>query len=156
MSQLPNSWAVVTISECFLGIRNGTTATQNKNGRGVPVSRIETIQKSKFDLNRVQYIENPSDELVETYRYERGDIALSHINSYEHVGKTALFQGNPPLLIHGMNLLRLRLGHNEIDPAFAHYFMLSDFFRDEVRQRVGHAVNQVSINQKRLSEVPFI
>jgi type I restriction enzyme S subunit len=95
-------------------------------------------------------------ETVETYRYRLGDIAFSHINSYEHVGKTALYEGVPTTFIHGMNLLRLRFGHDEIEPKFAHLFMQMNFFREEVRKRVGHAVNQVSINQKNLAEVPFI
>jgi len=156
MSELPDAWQATTVGECFLEIKNGTTATQNKLASGIPVSRIETIQKNKFDLNRIQHIESPSDGLVEAYGYQEGDIAFSHINSFEHVGKTALYEGKPETLIHGMNLLRLRRGHEHIHPKFAHYFMLSNFFREEVRKRVGHAVNQVSINQKKLSEVPFV
>lgn len=156
MSELPEGWQVTTLGECFLEVKNGTTATQNKLANGIPVSRIETIQSNKFDLSRVHYIENPSDELVDVYKYQEGDIAFSHINSFEHVGKTALYEGNPETLIHGMNLLRLRRRHEYIDPKYAHFFMRSKFFREEVRKRVGHAVNQVSINQKNLSEVPFV
>jgi type I restriction enzyme, S subunit len=156
MSDLPKSWETSTIGDCFLDIKNGTTTAQNKGGKGIPISRIETIQNNKFDLNRIQHIDAPSDDLLEKYKYQLGDIAFSHINSFEHVGKTALYEGSPQLLLHGMNLLRLRLGHNFIYPKYAHYFMLSKLFREEVRQRVGHAVNQVSINQKNLSEVPFI
>lgn len=156
MSELPKGWQTSTVGECFLEVKNGTTATQNKLGSGIPVSRIETIQNNRFDLNRIQHIESPSDELVEVYKYQEGDIAFSHINSFEHVGKTALYEGKPKTLIHGMNLLRLRRGHECISPKFAHYFMLSNSFREEVRKRVGHAVNQVSINQKSLSAVPFI
>jgi type I restriction enzyme S subunit len=32
----------------------------------------------------------------------------------------------------------------------------TDFFREEVRNRVGYAVNQVSINQKNLAQIPFL
>jgi len=55
-----------------------------------------------------------------------------------------------------MNLLRLRLGHNEIDPRFIHCYFLSGQFRSAVRQNVGHAVNQVSINQKNLSIISVL
>ena len=155
-SQLPEGWGISTVRECFLDVRNGTTATQNKNGAGIPVSRIETIQNRRFDMSRVQHLEDASDDFIENFRYRPGDIAFSHINSYEHVGKTALYEGEPDIFIHGMNLLRLRLGHEFIEPRFAHFFMQTDYFREEVRQRVGHAVNQVSINQKNLAEVPFM
>ena len=154
--ELPQAWAESTVGECFLEVRNGTTATQNTDVKGLPVSRIETIQNSQFDLNRIRYLEGLSAEAIENFRYRPGDIALSHINSYEHVGKTALYDGKPETFIHGMNLLRLRLGHDQIAPRFAYLFMQTRFFREEVRQRVGHAVNQVSINQNNLAEVPFV
>ncbi len=155
MRDLPASWVRSTVGEIFLEIKNGSSAPQNKLNLGLPITRIETIQKNQFDLKRVQHIEDPSPEFIEKYKYDIGDIAFSHINSYEHVGKTALYQGVPEILLHGMNLLRLRMGHSSVDPKFARYFMLSKEFRDEVRERVGHAVNQVSINQKNLSQVPF-
>lgn len=152
---LPEGWAMTSVGECFFDIRNGTTAPQNNRDLGVPVTRIETIQQSRFDLSRVQHLDGVSADFIETFRYNKGDIAFSHINSFEHVGKTALYDGIPHLLIHGMNLLRLRLAHEFVNPRYAHCFMQSIFFRDEVRMRVGHAVNQVSINQKNLSEVPL-
>src|SRR5205809_303589 len=130
MSELAKPWQASTIGECFLEIKNGTTATQNNAEIGLPVTRIETIQNNKFELKRIKHIQSPSDDLIEVYRYRKGDIAFSHINSYEHVGKTALYAGDPPILIHGMNLLRLRLGHDYIDPQYAHYFMRSQFFRE--------------------------
>ncbi|MEW6416657.1 MAG: restriction endonuclease subunit S [Nitrospirota bacterium] len=156
LDNFPSSWIISTIGECFFEIKNGTTMTQNKTGRGIPVSRIETIQSYTFDLSRVQHVDNISKDVLEAYRYKMGDIALSHINSYEHVGKTALYEGEPKQFIHGMNLLRLRFGHSYILPKYAHYFMQTEFFRQEVRSRVSHAVNQVSINQKNLSLVPII
>jgi len=156
MTDVPEGWTEASIGECFLEMRNGTTAKQNKDGKGVPVSRIETIQNSKLDLRRVQHVDDASPKLVKAFRYRPGDIAFSHINSYEHVGKTALYEGTPKIFLHGMNLLRLRLGHRYVDPQFAYLYMQTAFFRDEVRQRVGHAVNQVSINQKNLADVPFL
>jgi type I restriction enzyme, S subunit len=152
---LPRGWIKSNIGECFLEIRNGTTATQNAEGEGLPVSRIETIQGGQFDLTRIGHLQGVPSEAIEKFRYRLGDIAFSHINSLEHVGKTALYEDMPAVFIHGMNLLRLRLGHAHIDARFAYYFMQTDYFRDQVRQRVGHAVNQVSINQKNLSDVPF-
>ena len=116
--ELPPSWTESTVGECFLEVRNGTTATQNAEGKGLPVSRIESIQDSCFDFERIRHVEKLPAEALENFRYRLGDIALSHINSYEHVGKTALYQGEPETFIHGMNLLRLRLGHDEIEPRF--------------------------------------
>ena len=154
-NSLPSSWAHSKIDECFYDLINGTTIAQNESD-GLTVTRIETIQNSKFDLSRVKFIKDAEEPIVEKFRYRIGDIAFSHINSMEHVGKVALYEGYPEILIHGMNLLRLRLGHTYISPKYAYYYFLTIKFREDVRQRVGQAVNQVSINQKNLKEVPFV
>ena len=122
-ADLPEGWAISSVGDCFHDVRNGTTATQKKVGVGIPVSRIETIQNRRFDMTRVQHLEDANDDFVENFRYRHGDIAFSHINSFEHVGKTALYEGEPEVFIHGMNLLRLRLGHSFVEPKFAHLFM---------------------------------
>jgi len=101
---LPSSWAESTVGECSLEVRNGTTATQNTDGKGLPVSRIETIQNNRFDLERIRHIETLPGQALATFRYRLGDIAFSHINSYEHVGKTALYEGEPEIFIHGNEL----------------------------------------------------
>jgi len=152
---LPEGWEWSTVGECFFEMTNGTTISQNRDGCGVPVSRIESIQEARFDLSRMGNVADAPAEIVERFQYRLGDIALSHINSFEHVGKTALYDGIPKVLLHGMNLLRLRLGHEHISSTYAYVFMQSDCFRQGVRDRVTHAVNQVSINQKNLSQVPF-
>jgi type I restriction enzyme, S subunit len=156
MSELAKGWCTSTVGECFLEIKNGTTLEQNKAGVGYAITRIETIQKHRFDLSRIGHTSAIDDEQLATFRYQKGDIALSHINSLEHVGKTALYSGTPEILVHGMNLLRLRLGHSSIEAAFLHYFTRTSAFREAVKERVGYAVNQVSINQSNLREVPLV
>jgi len=152
---LPEGWVWSTVGKCFFEIKNGTTTVQNEDSQGIPVSRIESIQEGHFDFNRVQHIKDAPAEIIDAYRYKTGDIALSHINSYEHVGKTALYEGVPEVFIHGMNLLRLRFGHEYLLPKYIYLFMQTYFFRQQVRDRVLHAVNQVSINQRNLSKVPI-
>ncbi|MFZ1679207.1 MAG: restriction endonuclease subunit S [Saprospiraceae bacterium] len=153
-NSLIKGWIHSTIDFCFGEIINGTTTTQNES-EGIPVSRIETVQNNKFDLKRIKFIQNPNETLIEKFQYQIGDIALSHINSMEHVGKVAIYDGNPKILLHGMNLLRLRAATNHVLPKFAYYYFLTGKFKEEVKSRVGQAVNQVSINQKNLKEIPF-
>ena len=148
-------WQTDKVEDCFLEIVNGTTIQQNDSD-GIPITRIETIQKSKFDLKRIKYVKNPPQKIIDRYKYNNGDLVLSHINSLEHVGKVAIYEGEPKLLLHGMNLLRLRPNQDLILPKYAYYYMLGNTFRSEVKKRVGKAVNQVSLNQSNLKEIPFL
>lgn len=135
-------------------MRNGTTVDQNQDGRGFPVSRIETISKGTIDPQRVRYVElNDAD--LNKWRLLHGDILFSHINSEEHIGKSAIFAGTPEVLVQGMNLLLLRPNPSLVLPEFLHYFLRSETARDHVRSRCKRAINQASINQKELGALQF-
>lgn len=149
MTRLPPAWARLRLSELLRDLRNGTTAPQNKERIGIPVTRIESLQAGKFDVQRFGFVDARAEELA-NFLYENGDIAFSHINSLVHVGKTAIYEGTPPVLVHGMNLLRLRPDLRLITPRFLNWALNESGFRNRVRTNVNKAVNQVSINQQRL------
>ena len=121
----------------------------------LPISRIETIANEKIDFSHVKYC-IPSIEQEQKYLLKKGDILFSHINSDKHLGKTAIYMDDEPL-IHGVNLLLLRsdenLYHNKCLNYLLKYYRYTGVFLN-LAQR---AVNQSSINQKKLSnlEIPL-
>lgn len=151
--KIKNNWKWLTVDDITEEIKNGTTIKQNKDGIGPRVSRIESVQNNDIDLDRLGNIIDESKIKDKDY-YIPGDIALSHINSAEHVGKTALIKDHHLPLVHGMNLLRLRFEKQVILPEYFSYYSQSIQFKDEVIQRINRAVNQVSLNQKNLKTVP--
>ena len=113
---IPENWCWVRLGSLLNEIKNGTTIKQDKSSSGYWVTRIESLQNQTIDFNRLGSIVNKCD-IKDTDWYMAGDIALSHINSADHVGKTALINADMLPLVHGMNLLRLRFNENCI-PAF--------------------------------------
>ncbi|ACB85558.1 restriction endonuclease subunit S [Natranaerobius thermophilus] len=150
--ELPNNWAWVALDILAEEIKNGTTIKQSKTKPGIPVTRIESIQNNEIQLDRVRYIRD-LDKIKNNDYYKIGDIVLSHINSIEHVGKTALIKEDYLPLIHGMNLLRIRVNNNMILPQFLQLYTRSYNFRKAVLKRIKMAVNQVSLNQKNLKQI---
>lgn len=142
----------IPLSNLVSVMRNGTTTTQNQEGLGFPVSRIETISAGKIDADRVRYVEL-SESDVDRWRLLDGDILLSHINSVEHIGKSAIYTGYPEVLIHGMNLLLLRPDKKQVIPEYLYYGLRSNAVRTYIRARCKRAVNQASINQKELGAI---
>ena len=154
IGELPEGWEVVKLEDILNLIRNGTTVQQNKEGKGFPVTRIETIASGSIDPKRVGWAEL-TPEQFERYKMEIGDILFSHINSIEHIGKTAIYLGNPPNLVHGMNLLLLRLNREKTYPMFVFYWLNSELVRNIIKSTAKRAVNQVSINQKDVKLIPI-
>ncbi|MGI6095423.1 MAG: restriction endonuclease subunit S [Lachnospiraceae bacterium] len=154
--EVPKNWCWIRLGSLLREIKNGTTIKQDKSAIGYKVTRIESLQNQTIDFDRLGTIVN-EQEIKDTDWYGAGDIALSHINSAEHVGKTALINANMLPLVHGMNLLRLRFYSECFMPLFFQYFSQSFQYKDEILSRINMAVNQVSINQKQISslEIPL-
>ena len=151
--RVPDNWGWVYLSGLLREIKNGTTIKQNKSGIGYSVTRIESLQNQTIDFDRLGTIVD-SEAIKETDWYIAGDIALSHINSAEHVGKTALITEGMLPLVHGMNLLRLRF-FNALIPQFFQYYSQTFQYKEQIRARINMAVNQVSINQKQIGSIEF-
>lgn len=154
--KVPENWCWTRLGSLLSEMKNGTTIKQDKSGIGYKVTRIESLQNQTIDFERLGTIVN-EQEIKDSDWYEVGDIALSHINSAEHVGKTALINVNMLPLVHGMNLLRLRFYSECFMPLFFQYFSQSFQYKDEILSRINMAVNQVSINQRQISslEIPL-
>lgn len=140
------------LSSLVLQMKNGTTAEQNQVGRGFPTSRIETISNGSIDPNRVRFVELDAAS-VDRWKLQHGDILLSHINSVEHIGKSAIYQGVPETLIHGMNLLLLRPDRSLVMSEYLHFGLRSHEVREHIRARCKRAINQASINLKELGAI---
>jgi type I restriction enzyme S subunit len=149
---LPDGWTWTTIGEVITDFRNGVSGKQNKDGNGYPVSRIETISDGVVNLGKIGYL-NVDHQKIEKYQLHEGDILFSNINSDFHLGKTALI-GKGYELYHGMNLLLLRPNLQFVLPRFLHYLFNQYRFDGFFISIAQHAVNQSSINQTKLRNVP--
>jgi type I restriction enzyme S subunit len=143
----------VTVGDAFEFVRNGKSIKQERDAGGLPISRIETIAEGQVDGTRVGYA-GLALEGNEQWLLKPGDILFSHINSVEHVGKCAIYEGNPPRLLHGMNLLALRPSQS-LYPRFALYALRQPAFRTQLLQFVNKAVNQASVSTTNLKSLPF-
>ncbi|HPN35995.1 MAG TPA: restriction endonuclease subunit S [bacterium] len=148
----PHGLPMETVGTLLTLLRNGTTAEQNQDGRGFPVTRIETISAGVINPDRVRYVDFDDSELNK-WRLEPGDILFSHINSESHIGKTAIYKGQPDPLIHGMNLLLMRADAKQVRPEYLFAVLNTDSVRAAYRQRCKRAVNQASLNQKDISSL---
>ncbi|WP_347259353.1 restriction endonuclease subunit S [Rudaea sp.] len=146
-------WHSLPLGEVVTSMRNGTTADQNTLGKGYPVTRIETISAGVINLRRVRHVDL-TEEQAERWRLQKGDILFSHINSETHIGKTAIYEGEPTNLLHGMNLLLLRPDSEKVAPAYLFAVLNSPEVRAYYRSRCKRAVNQASLNQKDISSLP--
>lgn len=155
--EIPIDWSITTLGDSSNRLENGLTYTHDKNEKkGVPITRIETISFETIDDSKVGYIETPSKNEIEKYSMNIGDILFSHINSFEHVGKTAMYLGTPKLLLHGMNLIRISVNSDKIISNYLIQLLKFHPTRERFRAICNAAINQVSINATQLKKFKLI
>ena len=132
-------------------IRNGYSGKQQTNQDGLAVTRIETISNEIINVDKVGFVEPFSKS--SKFRLIYGDILFSHINSLDHLGKTAIYTDESLELYHGVNLLLIRTKNQLLDPFFLNYFFKYYRKRNEFLSMANKSVNQASINQMNLEKM---
>jgi type I restriction enzyme S subunit len=150
VGEIPEEWEVVELGEIISRLQNGLSYEQSPTRSGIPITRIETISEGNINAQKVGFVEGLGADDIARYKLHVGDILFSHINSVQHIGKTAIYQGEPPLLIHGMNLLLIRPNVERADPLFLLHCMKYEATRNRIRSLSKKAVNQASVNTSEL------
>ena len=145
-------WEKKKLGECFISINNGANIKQTKGAGGIPITRIETLSNGVFNKDRLGYAN--IDDASRYYKYilKDGDLLMSHINSVEFVGRTVVFHNQLPIVIHGMNLLRLVPNTTAISD-FYYYAFKAPWFRLQLEPIIHKSVNQASMNTTALKQV---
>lgn len=135
-------WPMVELGEVCSAIQNGYAVEQSDEEGRIKVTRIQTIANGTVDLEKTKWTNDPvpEDRLMQV-----GDILFSHINSIDHLAKTAIFLGAPVPVVHGINLIRFQPKRDVVVPAFLLWSMKQDGFVEKAKTFAQRAVNQASI-----------
>lgn len=143
-------WDFVELGEIFKEIRNGKNVKQTLEKGKYRVTRIQTIADGSINLNNTRWT---NDDVSENDFMQSGDILVSHINSYDHLGKAALFYGILSKVVHGINLLKFKPDKQKINPFYAIFIFKSEKFLKKVKSFAQRAVNQASVKTTDLKRI---
>jgi type I restriction enzyme M protein len=135
-------WPMVELGEMCSAIQNGYPVEQSDKPGRIKVTRIQTIADGTVDLEKTKWTNDtvPADRLMQA-----GDILFSHINSIDHLAKTAIFVGTPVPVVHGINLIRFQPKRDVVVPSFLLWSMKQESFVEKAKTFAQRAVNQASI-----------
>lgn len=135
-------WPRAELGKICETIQNGYPVEQTDEMSKYRVTRIQTIANGFVDLEKTKWTENdvPKDRFMRS-----GDILFSHINSIDHLAKTAIFKDSDVPVVHGINLIRLRPKTNDVNPLFLLLSMKQTWFIETAKSYAQRAVNQASI-----------
>lgn len=142
----PATWKVANLGRFVVGAEYGTNLSLGDSSMGTPVLRMNNIQDGEFDLADLKYA---AAHAVERYRVQRNDVLFNRTNSWEHVGKAAIWRHDELGPAFASYLVRLHCG-DELLPEFLHLWLNWAPVQRAIRQFATPGVQQVNINPTNL------
>lgn len=148
LPELPEGWTPATISQLALKVQYGSSKKAIAGPEGIPVLRMGNILDGKLHLASLKYLPENHDEFPELLLRD-GDLLFNRTNSFDLVGKSAVYHGVPSPCSFASYLIRVRF-HKSISSDFLAYFINSSYGRAWIARVVSQQVGQANVNGTKL------
>lgn len=155
LGKIPKDWEVKRLDFYFSFLRSGLSRLLSEQDIGIPVIISGNIQENKLDFTslRYWYTNDPQGANTESFVLSEGDILLCFINSFDQIGKLAIFEGYTRPCIYTTNLFRIKASQ-EADSKFVYHLLSSGIVQNKIKIIVKPAVNQASFTTKDFCKIP--
>lgn len=149
---VPESWAWRTLGELVVRTDYGTSQKAHEAADGIAVLRMNNIQDGKLSVDALKYV--PADtENLDSLMLEPGDLLFNRTNSYELVGKMAVFRELGPFTF-ASYLIRARVDRTAAVPEYINiYFGSRVCRRTQIEPHITRQTNQANFNGTKLKDV---
>jgi len=144
---LPQSWRVLPFSEGLAMAQYGLSVRANDSG-SYPILRMTNQVDGRIFPAELKYVSLSDDEFVK-FRIIPGDVLFNRTNSFELVGRTAVFD-LPGDYVFASYLIRLRTNTKMINPFFLNHYFNLDKTQARLKSIASRAVSQSNISATRL------
>lgn len=151
LPKLPEGWVWATIDQVSLHQRYGSSAKTNDDKSGVPVLRMGNIQDGSLDLSSLKYLPKEHHEFPDLL-LKKNDVLFNRTNSYELVGKTAIYKGEPQTCSYASYLICITPSPL-INPEGISFYINSLHGRRWIASVVTQQVGQANVNGSKLSSL---
>ena len=154
LGTMPADWEVVRLGERIEeGPTNGIYKPESEYGSGVNLIRIGDFTFGQFvNFGAFQRI-RATEEEIRRYQIREGDVIINRVNSLSHIGKSVLIPEVKEPTLFESNMMKIRFDRG-LDLRFGAMVLLSDNTRRYFNAMAKKAVQQASINQQDVSELP--
>ena len=147
-------WPMVKVADICKRLQYGLSAQLNIEERGFKTFRMNELVEGKCvdsgDMKRADV----SAEHFEKYRLFRGDILFNRTNSFEHVGRTGVFDLDGAYCF-ASYLIRVSISEASANPFYVNAFMNTERFQNGIKRYATRAIGQSNINATSLAAYPI-
>lgn len=144
---VPEHWEVVTVGDVVSTTQYGISLRGKQKGK-YPIIRMNSLIDGRVNDSDLQYVDL-ENENFEKFRVNKGDILFNRTNSYELVGKTALFELEGDYVF-ASYLVKVVANPLKLFPWYLNYYLNCEGVQDRLRMLATRAVSQSNINATKL------
>jgi len=144
---VPKSWEVKPLDDYLAEAQYGLSEKGAATGR-YPVLRMTNQQQGRISPDKLQYVELATKQFHK-FRVEKGDVLFNRTNSFELVGRTAIFDIDGDFVF-ASYLIRLRTDANRLRPYFLNHYFNWDTTQVRLKSIATRAISQSNISATRL------
>lgn len=144
---IPNDWVTEELRYYVPRAEYGVSIGCDDNAENIPVLRMNNIFNGEFEVSDLKYA--PASELKGLFLKEK-DVLFNRTNSWEHVGKTAIWKNQLAEASFASYMVRLVPDVGLMIPEYLSYWLQLDDVQTAIRTFATPGVQQVNINPTNL------
>ncbi|TAU90986.1 hypothetical protein ELI41_21790 [Rhizobium leguminosarum] len=144
---IPDEWRWVSVDRVIAIAQYGSSSKTDENSDGVPVLRMGNIQSGELDFSNLKYLPLGHHEFPDLLLTD-GDVLFNRTNSFELVGKSAVFRGASRPMSYASYLIRLQCCG--ILPDLLVRYLNSPLGRSWIESVASQQVGQANVNGTKL------
>ncbi len=143
----PRHWEACPLGENLLIAQYGLSVRGQQTGT-YPILRMNCQRAGRVVFDELQYVDLDQATYA-AYKLEDGDLLFNRTNSYELVGRTALYAGQREAVF-ASYLVRLRVKPSTLVPSFLNHFLNLDSTQAALKAFATKGVSQSNISASKL------
>ena len=150
---LPVGWTWVRLGALGESFEYGSSQKAVDDPAAVPILRMGNIQSGRVSMSNLKYLKDNLGELPDLL-LRPGDLLFNRTNSFELVGKTALFEGFSRPVTFASYLIRIRAIATYCSPAYINLYMNTrDCRQNEIEPHLTQQTGQANYNGTKLRNI---
>ncbi len=146
---IPKSWEVVQLQQYLKLAQYGLSVRGQQSGRH-PILRMNCQLDGQVLFRDLQYVDL-DDKTFAIFRVNAGDLLFNRTNSFELVGRTAIFRSERDAVF-ASYLIRLTLDQTQLHPEFVNYYFNQPSVQADLKRLASRGVSQSNISASKLKE----
>ena len=143
-------WPRVELREMCKRLQYGLSVQLNTEETGYKTFRMNDLIDGRcVDSGKMKCVDISAGEFAK-YRLLPGDILFNRTNSFEHVGRTGIFDLDGDYCF-ASYLIRVSVSEDTANTFYVNAFMNTEEFQTEIKQYATRAIGQSNINAKSLA-----